>query len=158
MPERTADLELTGRLLIWTGRHWLRSRQRRRDLPGFVVNTLTQLPAGDRLLLRLEALLALLLTGANRPLVFACPEASALTRDERSLLLALSAAASGLLPEARLVLADCQQGAGLRAAVAATGELAAALRDAGLRLVPETAIWPLPATAAAAAACGARTA
>lgn len=135
MPDQTRDLALTGRLLLWTARHWARARSRRRDLPGFVLHTIRQLPGGERILPATEAWLAVLALGARQPLGFAAPEAAALTRDERALLLALLAAGCGLDDEIRPLLADLQDAGGLRAADHSTRALGRLLADTGLPLM-----------------------
>lgn len=134
MPERTADLALTGRLLVWTARHWARAHSHRRDLPGFVLHTVRQLPAGEQVLPALEAWLAILALGARQPLCFAAPEAAALTRDERVLLLALMAAGCGLDDEIRPLLADLQDAGGLRGAQDSTRALGRLLEANSLPL------------------------
>ncbi len=134
MHRHTCDLELTGRLLLWTLRHGSRALRQRRDLPHFVRHTLTQLPAGIRLLDLGEHLLAQLTLGASRPLKFACPESRSLTCDENALIMALVAAQLGLTSDVRLLLADLQHGGGLRRAQRACLALAATLEQYDLPL------------------------
>lgn len=134
MPERTVDLALTGRLLIWTIRHWGRARCRRRDLPGFVLHTVCQLPGGEAIMPTVDAWLAVLALGARQPLCFAAPEAPDLTRHERTLLLALLAAGCGLDDEIRPLLADLQDAGGLRCSAHATQALGRLLAGNGLTL------------------------
>lgn len=134
MHQLTCDLELTGRLLLWTLRHGCRALRQRRDLPNFVRHTLTQLPAGVRLLDRSEILLAQLTLGASRPLKLACPESPLLTRDENDVIMALIAAQLGLKSDARLLLAGLQHAGGLRRTQRACFKLAATLEQADLPL------------------------
>lgn len=124
MPDRTCDLSLTERLLLWAARHWIRARAAGRDLPRYVRRTLTMLHGDARLADALESALALLVLGAPRPLGFAAPEAARLRHDEQHLLLAVRAAGAGLADEVRHVLADLQTAAGLRSSTAAIRILA----------------------------------
>lgn len=132
MPATTADLELPGRLLLWTARHWARGRSRCTDLPRFVRLTLDQLPGGGEVREAVETLVAALAQGARRPLCLAAPEAAALTHDERALVLALTAARAGLLDEARHAVADLQHGGGLRCTTERLARVGDALARHGL--------------------------
>ncbi|MCC5885929.1 MAG: hypothetical protein JJT88_05790 [Gammaproteobacteria bacterium] len=114
MHQNTCELELTGRLLLWTLRHGSRALRQRRDLPNFVRHTLSQLPAGMHLLDLSENLLAQLTLGACRALQFAGPESHTLNRDENQIIMALIAAQLGLKSDVRLLLADLQHSGGLR--------------------------------------------
>jgi len=127
MHRHTSELELTGRLLLWALRHGSRALRQRRDMPNFVRHTLTQLPAGARLLDLSDSLLAHLTLGASRLLHFGCPESPALTHDENDLIMALIAAQLGLTSEARLLLAGFQHAGGLRRTQRACFALASSL-------------------------------
>lgn len=123
----TADLTLPGRILLWTARHWLRARRQRRDLPGFVLHTIEQLPDGTTLRDRTEALLAHLELGSARPFAVAAPDAGRLTADEHRLCLALHACSVQLKDEARRLLAEQQTARGLRATTTALVSVEACL-------------------------------
>jgi hypothetical protein len=134
MPRSTAQLALTGRLIIWASRHWSRTRRQGRDLPGFVLHTLDQLPDGPAIRAALEALFAQLALGARRPLALAAPEDGGLTRDELTLLSALMAARLGFADEVRLLLMEHQHRCGLRSSTETAFGLGSLLRRADLRL------------------------
>ena len=134
MHRHTCELELTGRLLLWTLRHGSRGLRQRRDLPNFLCHTLAQLPAGIHLLDLSETLLAHLTLGACRPLTFAFPESQTLTQDENDIIMALIAAQLGLESEARLLLANLQHAGGLRRTQRACLALAELLEQHDLAL------------------------
>jgi|AntRauTorcE11897_2_1112592.scaffolds.fasta_scaffold13912_2 hypothetical protein len=134
MPRSTAQLALTGRLIIWAARHWVRARRQGRDLPGFVLHTLDQLPEGAAIRAGLEALLAQLTLGARRPLALAAPENGCLARDELTLLSILIAARLGFGDEIRLLLMEHQHRCSLRSSAETAMHLGCLLRGAGLRL------------------------
>lgn len=134
MPRSTAQLALTGRLIIWAARHWARARRQGRDLPGFVLHTLDQLPDGPAIRRALEALLAQLTLGARRPLALAAPEDGCLWQDELTLLDALIAARLGFADEIRLLLMEHQHRCSLRSSTETADRLGALLRRAGLQL------------------------
>jgi hypothetical protein len=132
MPATTADLQLPGRLLLWTLRHWARCQDRCADLPSFVRLTLDQLPGGRDLRDAAEVLIATLAQGARRPLCLAAPETGRLTHDETAFVLALEAARAGLSEEVRHALADLQHGGGLRCSAERIARLGALLDRHGL--------------------------
>lgn len=136
MPQDTSQLTLTGRILLWTLRHWLRAQRQERDLPGYVLHTVAQLPDGEALRERTEALLAHLLIGSARPFASAAPDAGALTNDEVRFLLALHACRLDLRDEARRLLSEQQGANGLRATTSALVSVEACLRVHGLSALP----------------------
>ncbi|MDZ7827249.1 MAG: hypothetical protein U5R48_16030 [Gammaproteobacteria bacterium] len=145
MPRSTSQLALTGRLIIWASRHWARARRQGRDLPGFVLHTLDQLPDGPVIRATLEALLAQLTLGARRPLALAAPEDGCLTRDELTLLSILIAARFGFEDEIRLLLMEHQHRCGLRSSSETAGRLGERLRTAGLSLCGSESVLERPA-------------
>jgi len=135
MPTHTHDLDLAGRLLIWSLRHWLRARMRQDELPHFVLRTLAQLPTGAHITDASEALFAHLLLGAKRPLRLAAPETARLTRDEADLVWALVACQRSLGDEAPALLAAHQHRSGLRTSARALARLASLFTAQGLSLL-----------------------
>lgn len=136
MLRHTSELELAGRLLLWSLRHGLRCLRRRQALPRFVAHTLCQLSGDERLLNFTEDLLAHLVLGARHPLHLACPECPWLTQDEQHVVMALIAAQIGLESDIRHLLADLQHAGGLDRSAAACSRVAAQLSANELVMAP----------------------